>query len=299
MAGSVSDVPCYHPIPAKQETSGSEVRLWPPLGEGNLSLPCGRCLGCRTARATEWAHRCGHEASQWEHNSFVTLTYADDHVPPQGHLQPEALTNFFKRARKYAHSNGSGLNRDSRAGLRYFACGEYGEETGRPHYHALLFNFGFSDLQPIGKDLYTSETLGKLWKFGQHSIGQASAAAANYIAQYTLKKIGQTDCDADGVVRPAAFARMSLKPAIGSAWLEQFSEDLRHGYLVVNGTRCRIPRTYLNKVEDFDPQLSESIKGRAWEHRARNPSEDSHPDRLVAAEIIHSRRKELTESRAL
>lgn len=266
-----------------------------------MSLPCGTCIGCRAARATEWARRCVHEARSWDHNCFLTLTYSDDHVPVSGYLDPEALTKFIKRLRKNAHSPGSCINRDRRYPPRYFACGEYGELSGRPHYHALLFNCGFSDTSRVGADLWESEVLKELWPFGKHALGTATGASANYIAQYSMKKqgFGKDDCDANGVWRPAPFLRMSLKPAIGLTWLSEYSGDLSQGYMVSEGRPCRIPRTYMRTLKESEPALAESIDFRAYSHRTATPTDANEPARLEAAEVIHERLKSLNEARSL
>lgn len=283
------------------------MKLYPHLvrsgGTGsNLSLPCGSCIGCRTGRATEWARRCSHEASSWEHNCFITLTYSEDHLPRHGHLEPQAFTRFIKRLRKYVSSSGSSVNRDGRFGVRYFACGEYGELSDRPHYHALLFNCGFSDLVSVGKDLFESAVLSELWPYGTNAIGKATGASASYIAQYSYKKVGQGDRARDGSKRPEHFLRMSLKPAIGSSYVSRFKSDLSHGFLVTpDGRRSRIPRAYLNRLKSSDGAFYEAIDYRAFLHRFSSSifSDASSPDRLRDAEIIHHRLKELTESRSL
>lgn len=294
---------CYHPIPAYQ--GGSEPpRLWPPIGTANLQLPCGKCLGCRTAKATEWANRCTHETSQWKHNIFLTLTYDDEHLPKEAHLVPRDLTLFIKRLRKNADSPGSSAHRDRSSGIRYFACGEYGERNGRPHYHALLFNYEPGDKTTVGGQgdttLYTSRTLEQLWPYGQHTWGKATPGAAGYIAQYNLKKQGQGNADADGVYRPAPFLRMSLRPAIGATWLSRYAQDIQQGYIVENGRRHTIPRYYKTKLQGTDNaqylELAEYLKQR---YRIQNPSDRGTPERLQAEEIIHKRRKQLTEKRKL
>lgn len=286
---------CYWPIPALQY--GSEPpRLWPPKGAANLALPCGKCIGCRQARATQWAVRCKHEAAQWRHNTFITLTYDDDNAPKEGHLEPEELQRFFKRLRKHAYSTGSSIDSDRSGNIRYFACGEYGDKTDRPHYHALLFNAGFIDARKVGKDLWESDALKELWPYGANRLGEATPAAAGYIAKYGLKKQGAGDHDKDGVWRPAPFLRMSLKPAIGSKWLEKYGTDLQHGYLEDNGFKHGVPRSYQAKLA---PMALEQLKQNAAKHRFGRKSDHNHPDRLRAAEVIHERRKQLTENRTI
>ncbi|WNK13868.1 MAG: replication initiator protein [Microvirus sp.] len=268
---------CYHPIPAYLE--GGQVKLWPPLGSANTNLPCGGCIGCKTDKATDWARRAEHEAKSWKHNCFLTLTYRDEELPPNGHLRPDDLQKFTKRLRA-AHSRGHPAIATAHLGkLRYLACGEYGDRKGRPHYHMLGFNIDFNDTHEVAKDLRESALVSDLWPAGQHKIGNLTGASANYVAQYTLKKIGKTDCDADGVVRPAPFLRASLKPAIGNAWLQKYKHDLRMGYLVTEGQRGRIPRSYLQQLQRMDNQLLAEIKLNTKHKTETN---------LEAAEIIHA-----------
>lgn len=300
-------MPCYHPIPASQDGPGLAVRLNPPVGEGNLSLPCGTCLGCRTTRALEWAHRCTHEASSWEANCFVTLTYADEHLPALGHLDARAFSLFAKRLRRLRDRRRGLLAGDHGYGVRYFACGEYGSRLDRPHYHALLFNCGFRDLRMVGAKLFESDILSELWPFGKHAIGSADPAAANYIAQYSLKKSagpweraysggpvrGEVNRET-GEWRPSPFLRMSLKPAIGYSWLDRFPSDLSQGFMVVAGRKARIPRGYKKALAVRDPLLSEAISFRGYKHSSVATDANS-PERLHDAEIIHQRRKQLSE----
>jgi len=89
---------------------------------------CGQCIHCRANRRREWVLRILLELEKHEFNTFLTLTYDDVHLPGDQSLQPKHLTDFFKRLRKKVEYP-----------IRYYAVGEYGEETERPHYHIALF----------------------------------------------------------------------------------------------------------------------------------------------------------------
>ena len=135
-------MPCYRPIKGYRsrrlnaETGKRPVVFNPRDGfyDQPVDLPCGQCIGCRLERSRQWAIRCVHEASLHERNCFITLTYRDECLPTNGSLDLDAFQKFMKR-----------LRRRFGEGVRFFHCGEYGENFGRPHYHAILFNLDFSD----------------------------------------------------------------------------------------------------------------------------------------------------------
>ena len=102
-----------------------------------LLLPCGRCIGCRLERSRMWALRCVHEAQLHSENSFITLTYNDDHIPRDGSLNKKHFQDFMKRLRKSIAPKK----------VRFYHCGEYGPKLLRPHYHAILFGHQFDDLE--------------------------------------------------------------------------------------------------------------------------------------------------------
>lgn len=281
---------CYHPIPASQDKLGARVVMYPVdsvkhPGIVNLELPCGTCLGCLSGRALEWANRCAHEASLWTYNSFLTLTYADASLPWDSGLEPWELCKFIKRLRKYASTEKNIILRDSTANIRYLAAGEYGERFLRPHYHLILFNCGFDDAQFCGRsnggDLFESDTLSRLWDFGSHKLGMVTGASANYVAQYSMKKYGSIP---SGNLEPP-FIRMSLKPAIGAGWVEKYGNDLKGGFMVVNGHKLKIPRSYYRYL---DPPFAEQVKYEAA--RGRCKTEDDKPERRADAEIIHEKK---------
>lgn len=100
-----------------------------------FAVPCGKCVLCREKKASEWSFRalCENQSSLTE-PLFVTLTYDNEHKPRCG-VRKEDIQNFMKRLRR--NLDKLKIEHD----IRYFACGEYGKKTHRPHYHLILWNF--------------------------------------------------------------------------------------------------------------------------------------------------------------
>lgn len=248
-------MPCYSPLKAFRARDGAIVfSRNHSLTGAPLDLPCGQCVGCRLERSRQWAVRCLHEKKQWRHNCFVTLTYDEQHVPHDGSLQKRDLTLFFKRLRK---------NHD---GVRYMACGEYGENFARPHYHAILFNCQFSDaalftVSAGGNELYRSRELERLWPFGHSSVGEVTFESAAYVARYCLKKItGDLAADHYGSRTPE-YNVMSRRPGIGAGYYVRYGQEVRdNDSVVVNGHECKPPRFYDTRTEKHDLKAWEKIK---------------------------------------
>lgn len=201
---------CYHPLDAWRNDAPSRAdnRLiftyHPSLGRGpDLKVPCGQCVGCRLERSRQWAVRCVHEASLHTDNCFITLTYNDEHLPSDGSLNYRDFQLFMKRLRKRVS-----------VPVRFYMCGEYGENFGRPHFHACLFGFNFPDLKlwKSGKSkLYRSPLLEELWPFGYSSVGDVNFESAAYVARYILKKVTGADAAAHYDFR-RSFNRGDIKP---------------------------------------------------------------------------------------
>jgi len=166
------------------------------------------------------------EAAHHTDNVFVTLTYDDDHLPEDGSLNPRDVQLFLKRLRV-------GI---APIKVRYFAVGEYGEQTGRPHYHMALFGYpgclqGVSNWNKSGSCCDPCNRLRQHWELGHTYSGVLTDDSAQYIAGYTVKKMTNPDDERlDG--RHPEFARMSLKPAIGSDLLWDVASSLMQYDLV-------------------------------------------------------------------
>lgn len=247
-------MPCFHPLAAWKRKDGS-ITFRPGDGVGfQLQLACHQCIGCKLDHGRMWAVRCMHEAQLHKDNSYITLTYSPENLPAGGVLVKEHFQKFMKRVRRRFPRD-----KEDPDQIRYYYCGEYGEERGRPHFHALLFGLGFPDkkLWKVlrGNPLYTSETLSEIWGLGWCSIGAVTFQSAAYVARYLMKKISgpgserfyrSVDTDTGEIInRPPEYARMSLKPGIGAGWFHQFKDDVYPGdFVVLEGKRLRVPSFY-------------------------------------------------------
>lgn len=293
---------CVHPLKAYW-TSGARDRITFDINRSltrvPFSLPCGRCIGCRLSKAQQWGMRCLHEAKMHSVNAYVTLTYADEFLPPGGSLVLRDVQLFMKRLRKAREPSK----------IRFFLGGEYGEENCRPHYHALLFNCGFPDARVFsqnkrGEPLYVSDELAKLWGLGHCTIGAVTFESAVYCAKYALKKVNGDLAqahyevyDEDGVIydRKPEFAIMSRRPGIGAAYYERFGNEVRaHDSVVINGNEVQPPRFYDSRSEQVDAATFEQHKRRRKRSAVLNRS-DNTPERLRVKEklmIIAAEKKE-------
>jgi len=193
-----------------------------------------------------------HEAEMHESNAFITLTYRDDeliHGYSRPTLYPLHLQLFWKRLRK-EYGNG----------IKYYACGEYGERFNRPHYHACVFGIDFKDKTfcsaKNGLVLYTSDKLNSLWGLGNCVIGDVTFESAAYTARYIMdKKLGHTALYYSQQGYEPEFVRMSRNPGIGARWYDKYEMDvLPHDYCVIrNGIKVKPPKYYSRKKELDNP----------------------------------------------
>lgn len=215
--------------------------------------------------------RCVLEARSHDQNSFVTLTYSDDHLPADRSLDKTHLQKFFKRLRKQMGP------------FRYYACGEYGEQTKRAHYHACLFGIDFHDKVEMRRinehTLYYSAQLEQLWGLGHCSVGDLTFQSAAYCARYVLKKkMGTGDLqhavlDEDtGELTPVRqpYAVMSLKSAIGKEWLTKNHGDIYNAdkdFLAMRDQKLKPPKYFDRLYDTINPARLEKIKKRRKEER--------------------------------
>jgi len=166
-------------------------------------------MPCRINRRRQWTARILLEAKGFERmSSFVTLTYSPENVPweavdpdwpgaVQQVLRKKDLTLWVKRIR-------AALAPEK---LRYFAVGEYGTLSWRPHFHAILFG-----VEPPSAKALCEAT----WEAGYHTVAEMTPERAAYTASYTVKKIMQEAPRG----RPPEFSSQSRNPGIGVSGLK-------------------------------------------------------------------------------
>ena len=181
--------------------------------------------------------------------------------------------------------------------IRYYHCGEYGDQSNRPHYHAILHGINFSDWyylfdSPSGEPIYTSPTLEKIWSKGFVTIGEVTFESAAYVARYVLKKItgkGQDIINEKTGLKPyerinsftgeistvlPEYATMSRGGrtnsganlrGIGYSWFERFHGDIYpKDFTTIRGHKVAPPRVYDTYLKEIDLDMYDDIKaGRA------------------------------------
>lgn len=279
-------MPCYHPLKGwwgkKPDTDGIVVVFKKENSFGNtpqsLQVPCGRCIGCRLEKSRQWAIRCTHESTLYKDNCFITLTYSDEKNPVS--LNTKDFQLFMKRLRKYY----------SPQKIRFFMGAEYGEQTGRPHHHAILFNCDFPDKKLVRNNskgqLYTSATLDSLWSNGSTTIGNVTMESAQYVAKYAVKKIYGDMAKSHYQGKKPEYSTMSRKPGIGTNWLKKYSTDVYpNDYVVIkNGSKIKPPKFYDNILAKEQEQVYAKIKSIRKSNAKISP--DNTFERLFTRETV-------------
>lgn len=235
---------CLNPRIALQKEDGEkpifihdiDYDFWAKINDRHLNyklllIPCGKCPACVQNKSLEWTARLMKESEEWKYTYFVTLTYDDEHIKD---LNKRDIQLFLKRFRKY-----TGFE------CKYYITGEYGETTGRSHYHAIFFmNDKLDDLVFYSNNLYTSATFTNTWKNGQVLISQdVNERSIKYTIGYTLKKIGETKVTL-------------MSKGLGLKYLNSKKDDIKfsNGFYLNNGFFVSPPSYFIRKIkESCDP----------------------------------------------
>jgi len=235
-----------------------------------------------------------HEAQLHEENSFITLTYDDKKIPQYGSLNKAHMVKFMKDLRYQVHPKK----------IKFFQCGEYGDETQRPHHHAILFNHDFEDKNLYSKRdgiiNYSSEHLDSIWQHGMCITGDVTFESCAYVARYVTKKMtgkGAEELNEAGlkyyeritedgqiIQLEPEYATMSRGGTSGKGlsyeWYQRYKNEVYPADSVVfNGYEIK-PPAYYDSIYEFEDKM-EAYKNRQKRKSLVNHQEQT-PERLEA-----------------
>lgn len=212
--------------------------------KSGIPVPCGKCAPCKIRRVNEWVFRImWEEENNATSSHFITLTYDTAHVPLTNNgflsLRKKHLQDFFKRLRKNTRIKG----------IKYYACGEYGSKTTRPHYHAIVFNC------PDPQEYASAWTVDGS-QFGGVDVGDVTSDSIAYCLKYIDKEsFREKRYRHSRDDREKEFPLMSH--GLGKGYVENPSvrayhkRDLSRNYVTSkNGYRVAMPRYYRLKLFD-------------------------------------------------
>lgn len=296
-------MPCYHPFAGFPDySSGLTDRgkrkykisgRWMPdskiVDPNVVKIPCGKCIGCRLDYSRSWADRMMLELDHTKKGLFVTLTYNNDYVPFTENedtgdfgyftLDKRDLQLFFKRLRKKFPGKK----------IRFYAAGEYGTTTYRPHYHAIIFGLGLEDFakkdivflkkNQLGNPIYTVRQIAEAWSeydkktdtytpFGFVTVADVSWKTCAYVSRYVQKKImHEWNCLTEIYGVQPEFSSMSRRPGIGAYYLEDHPDAF--DFSILHPAGCdqdiRLPNYFINMLDDekkacFDTERYDKIR---------------------------------------
>lgn len=243
-----------------------------------IPLPCGKCIGCRLDYAKQWADRMVLELDHSKKAVFITLTYNEDNCPRVVNeetgesfmtLRKTDCAQFLKRLRNY-YKSGT---------LRFYANGEYGTLRHRPHIHIILFGLDLRDLDyanfrleffsynKFGSVNYRSHFLEHVWEKGNVIVTTVTWETCAYVARYNLKKL-KNGIDEEYEFIEKEFSTSSRRPGIGMYYIQEHPDCFEYTNIPLSSGKTLkgiakkliIPKQFLKKLEETNPEFYESIK---------------------------------------
>jgi len=175
--------------------------------EQGIYAPCGQCEYCLNRRIQDWTLRMMHQYEKSGSASFITLTYRNEDLPPHFSLRKKDLQKYFKRVRKHLENTK----------IKYYACGEYGSETKRPHYHCIMFGI-------TPQEYKTLDEKWNVWPYGHTFLGATvEAECCAYTAKYVTKIIRSKDHNYAPRERPFQLQSQGL----GKEWCDANADEIK------------------------------------------------------------------------
>ncbi len=243
----------------------------------SIAVPCGKCPACLKQRRADWVSRMRLEALDHPVSTFVTLTYNEAHCPKQ--LVKSDVQKFLKRLRNVPRDYGF-----APFNLRYFACGEYGRRTHRPHYHLILFGVDLTSPEWMpyltgynqGRPRYASRVLERIWPYGFNVVGSVTDSSIKYVAKYAAKLFEKNDPFKEFSLKSIGLGRSVFVDVqrkgrdylynLRKTFFDRYPDGLialpdSHGVSL-----CKIPSCLDGYAERFAPSLYAAQRARRRDH---------------------------------
>lgn len=219
--------------------------------QGNRAkyVSCGKCSGCLKSRASSWMIRLMHELETTQYGgTFVTLTYADHMLPTDVYNNPvlvkRHLRNYFKRLRKQFNHK-----------IKFYAIGEYGTNTFRPHYHFIGFNFNHNvnNHWKAIKEAWSSydPVIQQKLPIGNVFVRDVNLDAIAYVTGYVIKPDLHRMADELGIQREFGTNSDGLGISHLTPQMIKYYRDNFVNYITMpnsSGKKRTLPRYYRQKL---------------------------------------------------
>lgn len=221
---------CLTPIQLKKETVKQKIADKYHMQQ----VPCGKCLECKKRRVNSWYIRLKNQLNDCDNAYMVTLTYDEENIPfSENGLMTLDYTDFQKFMKRYRKKN-------ENSKVRYFTCGEYGANSFRPHYHAIMYNIDC---------LSVMET----WNLGFVHFLNVTDATLYYTLKYVTKSaLKKDDPDDDRKPEKALMSKGLGLNFLTDNIINYYHEDPSRGITLLGNKKLPLPRYYRDKIFDED-----------------------------------------------
>lgn len=219
---------CLMPIQLKKETIKQKIADTYHMQQ----VPCGKCLECKKRRVNSWYVRLKSQLDDCDNAYMVTFTYDDENIPYSDNglmsLNYRDFQLFMKKYRK--------KNENSK--VRYFVAGEYGSNTYRPHYHAIMYNIDCISIM-------------ETWSHGFVHFGNVTDASLYYTLKYVTKSTFKSvDDDDDRQPEKALMSKGLGLNFLTDKMVKYYHDDPARGVTLLGNKKLPLPRYYRDKIFD-------------------------------------------------
>lgn len=234
---------CITPVQLKRETARSQFRKFTD-GYMMEQVPCGKCIECRKQRVNSWFVRLKSDLKQASSAYFITLTYdnscitcTDNGLPT---LDYKDVQKYWKRLRKKQTEK-----------ISYFLVGEYGTNTIRPHYHAIVFNC-------VDKNHLVNE-----WNLGHVHVGTVTDKSLYYTLKYAHKSVVESPVGTepwdDRLPEKAMMSKGLGLTFLTPEMYNYYDQDPSRAVTMLGNKKLPLPRYYRDKIFT-DKQKRQRVK---------------------------------------